>query len=488
MSRNDLVYLQKVTGRKLVSDDDDVPLAKIASPSQSGKPERRPTSASSSAGARPTPSARPIPSPQPASNVDWFDFFLNAGCSLDDCSRYERNFGRERMEIEMMTTIDEGSLRSLGLKEGDIFRVRKHTQKLFPDATPKPMSSSVSAAAPQSDDLVKELQRQEGDRGSPGLFSAGAGGGLKNTRRGRPNVGRNAPSQVSADSIASASDQLRGSTPDIARGASPLIPSAQNSTPAAAAAAVSGFGDDAWTPRPSPKPPTPAQTPPAVQPAPPAPTPPAPAPATSPPLPQRQGSIPQQTAQQSPQRSGSTAPSTGTALSDDILARMGIGNRPPSAPVSAASNTGIWASQPAQQPQQQPQFQLNNAARGPVAPVPQNQGLLAPLVPTPTGFNPSFVPTRQNNAGSLLPQRTGFVGNTLPPLNQPMNQMSMQPTGMMSMSQPMGMMSQPTGMMSPSAGMMSQPTGMMSQPTGMMSAPMQAPLQARECIYLFSSQ
>ena len=60
--------------------------------------------------------------------------------------------------------------------------------------------------------------------------------------------------------------------------------------------------------------------------------------------------------------------------------------------------------------------QLQNGPRGPLAPVPTNEGLLNPLQPARTGF----VPTRPGSNPGVMPQPTGFGGQ------QPM---MMQPTG-----------------------------------------------------------
>jgi hypothetical protein len=88
--------------------------------------------------------------------------------------------------------------------------------------------------------------------------------------------------------------------------------------------------------------------------------------------------------------------------------------------------------------------------RGPFAPVPANQGLLAPLVPTATGFN-GFVPTRPATSPSFLgTQPTGI------------SPLALQPTGFQPSLAP-----QPTGFQPPFA---PQPTGFqpsfVSQPTG----------------------
>jgi hypothetical protein len=61
----------------------------------------------------------------------------------------------------------------------------------------------------------------------------------------------------------------------------------------------------------------------------------------------------------------------------------------------------------------QPLQPMNNGPRGPFAPVPANQSLLQPLIPTNTGFK-NFVPTRPvaspfQHQPSFLPQQpTGF--------------------------------------------------------------------------------
>ena len=67
-----------------------------------------------------------------------------------------------------------------------------------------------------------------------------------------------------------------------------------------------------------------------------------------------------------------------------------------------------------------------NGPRGPYAPVPSNQSLLQPLIPTTTGFN-SFIPTRPGNVSlqgqqpqSFMPsQVTGFPNNPQPIMSPP---------------------------------------------------------------------
>lgn len=54
---------------------------------------------------------------------DWFEFFLNAGCDVDDCTRYSRNFEREKFEESLIKDLESSTLRTLGCREGDIIRI-----------------------------------------------------------------------------------------------------------------------------------------------------------------------------------------------------------------------------------------------------------------------------------------------------------------------------------------------------------------------------
>ena len=123
-----------------------------------------------------------------------------------------------------------------------------------------------------------------------------------------------------------------------------------------------------------------------------------------------------------------------------------------------------------------------NGPRGPFAPVPANQVLLQPLVPTTTGFN-GFVPTRPGTSPSpfnttspppsllpqqpsLLPQQTGFPGG--------MPSMLSQPTGF----QPQGLMAQPTGLPSGNFGQIGG--GLQPSISPFQSSPSFTPVQTSE--------
>jgi hypothetical protein len=423
MSSEDLRYVEKMTQRqsrapqtsKRISEDD-VPLA-IQHPK--ANKDRAP--------------------PKKGPQVDWFDFFLEAGCDPDDCTRYASAFDRDKIDEAVLPEINEETMRRLGLREGDIIRTRKHVEKKFPKPKPQPTTS--------------EPRKSSGP--APNLFSAPDGSLKANApRRGRPSPKGSLPTAVDMNAISAVPDHVASTGSPLA--ASPAALSPVQAPPRGSSTQANGFEDDAWTNRPSStKPvatspsPAPARAPSAPLPsaAPPAPTPP-PAPALS-----------ATTTTSAPPAQVIATPSTGSLANvtdADIfaqLARLGQLKTASPAPSPAASVSPPVASPPIgfqnglgmgsspapigqhlqQQQQSQQQAQQNmlqspgqpayNGPRGPFAPVPSNQSLLQPLVPTQTGFS-GFVPTRPS------PQMTSpFQGG--------------QPAGFSPSPQPM--MSQPTG-------------------------------------------
>ncbi|RDX55445.1 hypothetical protein OH76DRAFT_1396833 [Lentinus brumalis] len=466
MSEEDLRYVQKITGkhkngsssRRRSDDDDNEPL------------ELRRKSMIEAKATTP-PKAPPQPKPK-GPTIDWFEFFLNAGCDVDDCTRYESSFQRDKIDEAVLPDITEETMRRLGLREGDIIRVKKAIEQR------KPKSGDREDQLRKDEELARQLQAEDSNLKSrspaPNLF-AGSNGELKNMRRGRPQTNKSVPNSVDLQSISTASDQIK-------RTGSPMVASPDgiqqlSSSPAQLPPKTtpSGFDDDAWTNRPSstkPVAPTPPARAPSAPPAPPAPpaAPSAPTVAVSPP-PARAASV----------ASGAPAQQSEPAKSadDDIfnqLARIAsmrvsspaasqpapavapsvIPQRAPSAsisppiaaPIGFATGMGMGSSPvpmgQALQAQQTGMFAPSPGPRGPFAPVPANQSLLQPLVPTTTGFS-GFVPTRPGASSSpfssqppqqpsMYPQQTGFMGAAPPVMSQP--------TGF----QPQGIMSQPIGM------------------------------------------
>ena len=486
MSREDMRYVERLTAKKTSSpvaqprpsDDDDQPLAL-----KQKEVVRRATT-----------SAQPK-KPQ----TDWFEFFLNAGCDIDDCTRYATSFERDKIDEAILPDTTESTMRSLGLREGDIIRVTKHIQQKFS----KPKKDAVQEQLLRDEELAQQLQEEEnGNRRkgtsspAPNLF-AGPGGVLKNNtqRRGRPQPSKSLPPPtVDLDAISSASDQIK-------RTSSPLVGSPATLTPvqppqrsSSTVPIASGFDDDAWTNRPGSKP-TAARAPsapPVAVTAPTAPT----APATAPVLaaPSQPSAAPTAPVQ-------ATKTSEGLAKTDadifDQLARLSQlkTNRPSPSPAPASAPTApsppVMSPPPASYSAglgmgssptpigQHMQNQQTGAVppqgpRGPFAPVPANHSLLQPLIPTTTGFN-SFVPTRPISASPFQGQ-------------PPFPFLSAQPTGFPVTTQPL--MSQPTGL--PTSGpLLSQPTGLPNGSFGTFGAPpsfQNATMQAQpsKCSYCIS--
>lgn len=448
MSTEDMRYVEKVTSKKSGGptpsrkmSDDDVPLAlqrkhPQPNPSRSTTPKKGPT-------------------------IDWFDFFLSAGCDLDDCTRYASSFERDKIDESILPDITDATMRSLGLREGDIIRVTKAIGQRYPK---KPETST------QEQSLLGESKQEEhsGNKKTtspaPNLFAAGPGGALK-PRRGRPQTSKStAASIVDLNAINSVSSNIQRTTsPQSLSPASTPVQVPPRSSSALALSTSSGFDDDAWTPRPSstkPLAPTPPVAParaPSAPPAPPPPPPPAAAATVSTPQPSPAPAHPQtgpsslaKTTEsdifEQLSRLSQLRPTVSPAVSSPPVPLQNPSPIASPPPASYRSGLGMGPSPvPIGQLVQNQQAGLlppqQIGPRGPYAPVPTNQRLLQPLVPTTTGFN-SFVPTRTGNVSSqgqpqqpFIPsQVTGFPNNPQPVIQQP--------TGFPSMSP---MLSQPTG-------------------------------------------
>ena len=438
MSLEDLQYVERLTNKKSLHSvskhvsDDDIPLA-LARPANS-----LPTS------------GRSAPPVKKTSQIDWFDFFLSAGCDVDDCTRYATSFEKDKIDETVLPDITESTMRSLGVREGDIIRIRKAIDKRKPTDNLNKPSSHTEDQIRRDEELARQLQAQEsgGSKSpAPNLF-AGPGGVLKNPRRGRPQPSKSLPpTTVDINAISTASQNLqRTSSPRI------LTPNNAHSSPSpvngptgsdSTAPPVSGFGDDAWTNRPS-------SAKPSIMPV--TGTPPASTPATvtaPPPTQAAPNPVPL------PTTSTSVNPVSlaKTSESDifDQLSRLSelrkqtpVVQPPPSAsppviPPSYQAGLGMGSSpapmvhhlQAVQSisPPQQP-AQPYNGPRGPFAPVPANQTLLQPLIPTQTGFN-SFVPTHSAPVPSFRapPQPSYLVSQPtgIPPAQPLMSQLTGMP-------------------------------------------------------------
>ncbi|KAI0032388.1 hypothetical protein K488DRAFT_50036 [Vararia minispora EC-137] len=487
MSIEDMAYIDKITHptagaqQRRASDDDGEPLS-LRRQSLLGGP-----SGASSSTASPSPSRSASGQQQPkkkAPTIDWFEFFLNAGCDIDDCTRYASSFERDKIDEALLSDITESTMRSLGLREGDIIRVRKAISERAPQAPAKDRATADTAQIQADEALAKQLQAQEQKR-APNLFTS-PDGTLKNARRGRPQKSGTLPGSVDLNTVSTPpAGPARTGTPQQSSpiAASPVNPPSRTGSALATTAPASRFDDDAWTNRPaSTKPLTPAPAAPARAPS----APPAPPVAVAPVAPAPPAPTPPATA---PPRASSAAPAqqqrglSQTTESDifDQLARLSelrvrapVAPTPPIAtppaaiapapapaivsppPASYAAGLGAGPGTLSQHLQAQATGvlpPLSNGPRGPLAPVPANQALLQPLVPTQTGFR-GFVPTSGAVSG-LQPQPTGFQPSLAP-----------QPTGFQPSLAPQPTAFQPQRTFSPAFQSSPSPSNFQPQPTG----------------------
>ncbi|WVN87949.1 uncharacterized protein L203_103146 [Cryptococcus depauperatus CBS 7841] len=372
---------------------------------------------------------------------DWFEFFLSAGCDMDDCTRYASNFERDRIDEMILPDLDNGTLRSLGLREGDVIRVRKIIQAKFTKKTPEQEKQMAA-----DEDYARQLQEYEKNdrRGSttaapPGLFTGPNGKLSNNTRRGRPEKKSTGPESMDPAALVAATDKLSKTTLSPSPPSAPTPPPVNifpSETEPKKLAAVSGFDDDAWTIKPASKPASPSPA--AINtnvttsslsvPS----APPAPASASSPKVASSTDSLIAQINALRPPSTGASQNNTGGSF-EGLSGMVGL-------PTQVPTQQTLQPQQTAQLPQQiqgntyrpgaqntnQPIPILNqptgmpgmsNGARGPLAPVPANQALLNPMQSQATGM---FVPTH-NIMSPLRTQPTGF------PPQQP--QMMPQQTG-----------------------------------------------------------
>ncbi|BEI84339.1 hypothetical protein CcaverHIS002_0409430 [Cutaneotrichosporon cavernicola] len=384
-------YLARKERQAAAADDDDLPL---------GQAVRKPSATISQESSVRAEAQRRGSARKQA--FDWFAFFLDAGCGIDDCTRYAANFDRDRIDESILPELDGTTLRSLGLREGDVIRVRKVISGRYGKKTPE-QAAQLNA----DEDYARKLQEHEDGGGKgpapappPGLFTNPEGKLTNNTRRGRPER-RNTLTSNTVDTAAlgAVSEQLSkvSLTPIEPTPAPPVEKKAEEEKKEELPKSLlTGFDDDAWEIKPA-----------ANKPA-------SPAPATAPPKtaspPPKANGTDALLAQISNMRPASAdAPRGGNfdvlaelpnplsvqaqqrATSAAVPARTGSATLPPPSTYGLGAVNSAAPMAQIQQPQQaQPQMPDPNAPRGPLAPVRANEGLLNPLQPSMTGM---FVPT-----------------------------------------------------------------------------------------------
>lgn len=453
MSVEDLEYVERITGESL---DEDKPLSDIRRRSvrqerqEADKPKPRGSSEPSRAGA----------SVEQRKEHDWFDFFLKAGVDPSQCERYSQNFNKDNIDESVLQDITPETLRTLGLKEGDILRVMRHLDQMFGRTGAKSKLRNVSFGG---EEVIGDGEGEA--NGTGGLFS-GPGGALRNNTSRKP---RPAPAVQTSDVV----DPKAFEQKDTSK------PSEGKETAEGEKTVKQGFDDDAWEVKPPkqattttttttsapattstaatssadksqttltgamaelslltpPLQPTPAQPTTTSQPAP---GQPAPAPATQPPQTQplqpqptgaspsffaqlgqpgqQPGLVPQQTGFQQQQQQQQMMPPRQRPQPPQNVSQSSLIPPPPQRPLSAPQGlpqqsafaapplqpqlTGIPQSAPPIAP---PGQSLNELSQQRFQQQQQQQFSMQPLQPQPTGFAP-----QGQFQNGLMPQPTGF--------------------------------------------------------------------------------
>lgn len=415
MSVEDLEYVEKLTG---VSLDEDKPLSDIRRRSQrveTDKPDGKRSGASV------------VP------EYDWFDFFLKAGVGPHQCERYAQNFLKDSMDEGVLPDISPETLRTLGLKEGDILRVMRYLDTLFNRTGTKSKLRNVSFGG-------EEVIGNGEDGGSPGGLFSGPGGTLRNnTRKGRP-----APAVQASDVVDPKAFELKGAkSPE--REPTPPAP-AETEKPV-----QRGFDDDAWEVKP-PKQPTPPTSSAAAS-----------SPVTSQPTGQKPlaGALADLAILHPPLQPTHTQPTPAPQppAIPGLPPQPTVSQPQPQQPQPTGATPGFFTQlgQPGQQAAQPTGFQQQSRQR-PQPPQTMGQNSLLPPPPQrPLSAPQNF--SQQNSFGPppLQPQLTGVPqsgpqvappGQSLAELNQQHFQSTFQPqqTGLMAPNQfQNGMLPQPTG-------------------------------------------
>lgn len=144
LSSEDLEYVERLTGTSL---DKYKPKPKSSEEHAPAKEENEATpNLPSRSGVTQKQKALPIS----AKLVDyWFNFFVESGVDVAVCERYSRNFASEQVDENILSEITPALMRTLGVKEGDILRVKRFIDiKLGRSVSPEPMLPAATGTVP----------------------------------------------------------------------------------------------------------------------------------------------------------------------------------------------------------------------------------------------------------------------------------------------------------------------------------------------------
>ena len=204
----------------------------------------------------------PPPKPPPDSekprhkkiDYDWYSFFLECGVDYNVCQRYAIAFERDQMDESILPDINAQTLRTLGVREGDILRIMKRLDEKFGRTSARKKNVRFGGKEvvedDEKDDLSDVLKITSPVERKESLFSSGPGGALRNntTRRGRPTMGKTAPEEVDGTLLSTPTEKEEG---EVERhGVRPLrVPPSRlvNFPEKPKRPSNDGFEDDAWT-------------------------------------------------------------------------------------------------------------------------------------------------------------------------------------------------------------------------------------------------
>ena len=242
MSLSDVQYVERITGQ--------------STSRAQGTAETRDIS--------PPPPKPPPESEKPARRIefDWFSFFLESGVDYNVCQRYAIAFQRDQMDESILPDINAQTLRTLGVREGDILRIMKRLDEKFGRVPTAGRKKSVRFGGEEEigdeddgkadlSDVLKVIPPERKES----LFSSGPGGALRNnttSRRGRPTTGgKQAPGQVDgavlSSPVATTATVDKEVSPDRERiGVRPLRVPQSRLAGYSGPKTEEGFEDDAW--------------------------------------------------------------------------------------------------------------------------------------------------------------------------------------------------------------------------------------------------
>lgn len=391
-------------------------------------------------------SSPPPPKPPPDSEkpkprrieFDWFSFFLESGVDYNVCQRYAAAFERDQMDESVLPDINIETLRTLGIREGDILRIMKRLDDKFGRTSSRKkvvrFGGEEVVEGDEKDDLSDVVKITRPTERQESLFSSGPGGALRNntTRRGRPTTGKSAPEEVDGTLL---STPLEKEEPEVERhGVRPLRvpPSRLANFQEQPKPSGEGFEDDAWAvkEKPARQPQRQPQQSPVVQ---------SPTSLTGP----LAGSAIHELASINPPNVGQTLPPPLQPQTSPVTIQF---NPRPTAPpvVNRPSSVPPTQTAPQLQPLQQhhtgvpTQPHLTGTTPAQAAGVPsldeqltklqlyrqqqqiQQAAYLSQFQPPQTAFANGYVPQVQPQPTiQLQPQATGYMPNFLPPANSP---------------------------------------------------------------------